>query len=107
MSWMLTRATVLTTPVGSEVVDQSGLPEPSDKRPNYALTDWAPFLAVVAQLGLLLWLVWMFHIESESFGRLMTIACAGFLIHHFLPLPPAEPGRRLLSDVWRHDTCRT
>ncbi|MBL8481663.1 MAG: hypothetical protein JNJ60_05670, partial [Rhodocyclaceae bacterium] len=44
------------------------------------------YLAVLAQLVLLLLLLRQFQIESAAFLRLATLACAGFAVHALLPL---------------------
>src|SRR5215467_3691251 len=46
----------------------------------------APFLAVVAQFGLIVLVINQWQLESVSLSRLMQLAFIGFIIHHFLPL---------------------
>jgi D-alanyl-lipoteichoic acid acyltransferase DltB (MBOAT superfamily) len=43
------------------------------------------FAAVAVQLGLLTLVVFTFDIESAAFSRVMAIACAAFVVHHFVP----------------------
>jgi len=43
------------------------------------------FGAVAAQLALLALVIRTFDIESGAFFRLVTIACVGFVVHHFAP----------------------
>jgi hypothetical protein len=43
-------------------------------------------LAVAVQFFLIVQLVWQLHLESMTFGRVMYLAFAGFLVHHYLPL---------------------
>src|SRR5687767_12500032 len=47
--------------------------------------DLAPFLAVAVEFFLIVLLVVQFQLESQTFARLMYLAFAGFLVHHFLP----------------------
>ena len=56
-----------------------------------------PFLAVAIQFGLIVLLVLGFHLESLTFGRVMVLTFAGFLIHHYLPLRFRLPFFALLS----------
>jgi len=46
----------------------------------------APFLAVLAQFGLVVMVVDYWQLESLSLVRLMQLAFVGFVIHHLLPL---------------------
>ncbi len=43
------------------------------------------YLLVVLQCGAVLALVHRFHLENELFQQIVTIAMAGFLVHHWLP----------------------
>lgn len=45
----------------------------------------ARFGAVAVQLALVTLVIRVFGIESGAFFRMMTIACAGFVVHHFAP----------------------
>ncbi len=49
------------------------------------LWEQLPFLAVAVQFGLIVLLVLGFHLESLTFGRLIVLIYAGFLLHHYLP----------------------
>ena len=44
------------------------------------------FVVAALQFGLLLLVILAYEIEGDAFGTLATVAFAGFLIHHFLPL---------------------
>ncbi len=44
------------------------------------------FVVAALQFGLLLLVILAYKIEGDAFGTLATVAFAGFLIHHFLPL---------------------
>jgi hypothetical protein len=44
----------------------------------------APFLAVVAQFGLIVLVVNDWQLENQLLSRLMALAFAGFIIHHLL-----------------------
>jgi D-alanyl-lipoteichoic acid acyltransferase DltB (MBOAT superfamily) len=50
------------------------------------LRQLARFGAVAVQLALLTLVVRTFDIESSAFFRVMTIACGGFVLHHFVPV---------------------
>jgi hypothetical protein len=52
---------------------------------KFGLSSLARFGAVAVQLGLLTLVVRTFDVESTAFLRLMTIACGGFVVHHFAP----------------------
>jgi hypothetical protein len=56
-----------------------------------------PFLLVVVQLALLLFVIRQFQIESTAFLRLAMLAFAGFVVHAFLPLSWRLPFFALLS----------
>src|SRR5262245_12562933 len=43
------------------------------------------FLASVAQLALLVFVVKIYRIEARTFRVTFAIVCCGFVIHHFLP----------------------
>jgi hypothetical protein len=45
----------------------------------------APFLAVLVQFGLIVFVVDYWQLESQSLARLMWLAFIGFVIHHLLP----------------------
>jgi hypothetical protein len=49
-------------------------------------TEWGLFAVVAAQLGLLVWIIRLFELESARFGDLAVLALVGFVIHHLLPL---------------------
>jgi hypothetical protein len=44
------------------------------------------FLAVVAQFGLIVWIVRSWQLESLALVRLLGLAFVGFIIHHLLPV---------------------
>jgi len=50
------------------------------------VTGVAPFLAVVAQFGLIALVVSEWQLESLSVSRLLDLAFVGFIIHHLLPV---------------------
>jgi hypothetical protein len=45
----------------------------------------APFLAIVVQFGLIALVIDQWQLESQLLTRVMWLAFAGFIIHHFLP----------------------
>jgi hypothetical protein len=59
----------------------------------------APFLAVIAQFGLIVLVVADWQLESLSLSRLMDLAFVGFIIHHLLPSRFRLPFFALLSVV--------
>jgi hypothetical protein len=58
---------------------------PSTYPGKFSLLQLARFGAVAVQLALLTMVVRTFDIENAAFFRLMTIACVGFVAHHFVP----------------------
>ena len=80
---MLTK-TLTSEPVGE--IKAVGIEAPVARcapRPRFAAV--ASFLAIVAQFGLILAIVDYWQLESLSLVRLMSLAFAGFIIHHLLP----------------------
>ena len=59
----------------------------------------APFLAVVAQFGLIVLVVNDWRLENHSLSRLMALAFVGFIIHHLLPFRLRLPFFAILSLV--------
>jgi len=59
----------------------------------------APFAAILVQFGLIVLLVDHWQVEGLSLARLMQLALAGFVIHHFLPLRFRLPFFAVLSIV--------
>ena len=59
----------------------------------------APFLAVVAQFGLIVLVVNDWQLENLSLSRLMALAFGGFIIHHLLPFRFRLPFFAILSLV--------
>jgi alginate O-acetyltransferase complex protein AlgI len=57
-----------------------------DAAPSEGRIAALPFLAVLAQLGLLMLVLRQFQIESGAFLRLATLAFGGFVVHALLPL---------------------
>src|SRR5229473_2435054 len=57
----------------------------------------APFLAVLAQFGLVVMVVDYWQLENLSLVRLMQLAFVGFVIHHLLPLRFRLPFFAMLS----------
>jgi hypothetical protein len=55
------------------------------------------FAVVVAEFGLLVWIIRMFQLESVRFGNLMVLAWIGFVVHHFLPAKLRLPFFSVLS----------
>ena len=47
--------------------------------------DWRKALGLGVELGLLLFVIYYFKLESQAFFHLAALASAGFLIHYFLP----------------------
>ena len=45
----------------------------------------AQFLAIFAQFALIVVAIDQWHLESQLLARLMWLALAGFIVHHFLP----------------------
>ena len=68
-----------------------------NRRIGQFLRAQVPFLAVAAQFALVVLLVLGFHLESLTFGRLMVLTYAGFIIHHYLPARFRLPFFALLS----------
>src|SRR6516162_8556180 len=66
-------------------------------RASQLASQWLQFGIVAAEFGLLVLIIRMFHIESAGFGDLAMLTWAGFLVHHFLPLPMRLPFFSLLS----------
>ena len=59
----------------------------------------APFLAVVAQFGLIVLVVNEWQLENLLLSRLMALAFVGFIIHHLLPFRFRLPFFAILSLV--------
>jgi alginate O-acetyltransferase complex protein AlgI len=57
------------------------------------------FVAIFVQFGLIVMVVNYWQLESQQLARLMWLAFAGFLVHHFLPLRFRLPFFALLSLV--------
>jgi hypothetical protein len=76
-------------------VDEALPPRRSSVR-RYA-SGLAPFVAVVAQFGLIVMAVNYWQLESLSLSRLMQLAFVGFVIHHLLPLRFRLPFFAMLS----------
>lgn len=55
------------------------------------------FALLVVELALILLVIDQFQIENRAFGRLMTLACGGFLVHTWLPVRLRLPFFTLLS----------
>ena len=72
-------------------------PEDISRRVWLSVVNQGPFLAVALQFGLIVLLVRAFHLESLTFGRVMILTFAGFLIHHYLPMRFRLPFFALLS----------
>src|SRR5436305_1743893 len=60
---------------------------------------FAQFLAIAVQFGLIVLVLSFWHVENLSLVRLMQLAFAGFVVHHFLPLRFRLPFFALLSVV--------
>src|SRR6266567_5351425 len=56
------------------------------RTPRLRFAAVAPFLAIVAQFGLIVMVVGYWQLESLPLARLMALAFAGFVIHHLLPM---------------------
>jgi hypothetical protein len=94
---MLTK-TLTSEPVGE--TKAVGIEPPVARcaaRPRFAAL--VPFLAIVAQFGLILAIVDYWQLESLSLVRLMSLAFAGFIIHHLLPQRFRLPFFAMLSLV--------
>ena len=56
------------------------------------------FLSIVAQFGLLVLLLRQFHLVNAAFhNKIIPLAFAGFIVHHFLPFPLRLPFFLFLS----------
>src|SRR6266481_3479820 len=63
------------------------VPQPTDARfMKQHIFSLGQFAAVVIQFGLIVLVVDSWQLESQLLARLMWLAFAGFIIHHFLPL---------------------
>src|SRR5467141_1815642 len=61
--------------------------QPATSRPSgHYLSRPASFFAILVQFGLIVLVVDSWQLESQLLARLMWLAFAGFVIHHFLPL---------------------
>ncbi len=69
----------------------------SAARAKFGIAALARFGAVVVQLVILTLVVRTFDIESGAFFRVMVIACGGFVLHHFAPVPFRMPVFVLVS----------
>src|SRR6266536_2845371 len=67
------------------------------RTPRLRFAAVAPFLAIVAQFGLIVMVVGYWQLESLPLARLMALAFAGFVIHHLLPLRFRLPFFAMLS----------
>ena len=47
---------------------------------------WWKVLGLASELGLLLFVIYYFKLESQAFFHLAVLASGGFLVHYFLPL---------------------
>jgi D-alanyl-lipoteichoic acid acyltransferase DltB (MBOAT superfamily) len=63
----------------------------------FAPLDRGRFALQLAQLAVLLYVIWHFQIESEGFQRLAMLTVAGFAVHSFLPFRVRLPFFALLS----------
>jgi hypothetical protein len=91
---------LLTKTLTSEPVDEKalGVEAPLARcapRPWFA--GLAPFLAMVAQFGLIVLVVNYWQLENQLLARLMWLAFVGFIIHHLLPLRFRLPFFAMLS----------
>jgi len=77
---------------------QAPAPEPQHPFARYA-GGVAPFLAVVAQFGLIVLVVKDWQMENVLLSRVMDLAFVGFIIHHLLPLRFRLPFFAMLSLV--------
>ena len=73
------------TGLSSARTGRDGATPPAIHPGKFSLIQLARFGAVAVQLALLTLVVRTFDIENAAFFRLMTIACAGFVAHHFMP----------------------
>ena len=55
------------------------------------------FAVVVVEFALVVVLVARFHLESQTFYRLLVLSLAGFVVHHYLPVRLKLPFFALLS----------
>jgi hypothetical protein len=77
---------------------QAPAPELQHPFARYA-SEVAPFLAVVAQFGLIVLVVNDWQLENLLLSRLMALAFVGFIVHHLLPFRFRLPFFAILSLV--------
>jgi hypothetical protein len=80
----------------STVMAQAPAPELQHPFARYA-SGVAPFLAVVAQFGLIVLVVKDWQLENLLLFKLMALAFVGFIIHHLLPIRLRLPFFAILS----------
>jgi hypothetical protein len=69
-----------TTAVGDRLSASFGLKSSADASSLWRLA------LVVAQLGLVMLVVWRYQLESRTFFNVLALGCAGFCVHALLPL---------------------
>ena len=75
-------AFVPATPAGSA----SAIPAKArDARVFHATPRLGPFLALAAQLALLLLVFSLFNLERAGFGRFLAVVFGAFLVHYWIP----------------------
>jgi D-alanyl-lipoteichoic acid acyltransferase DltB (MBOAT superfamily) len=81
-------AFVPATPAGSA----SAIPAKArDARVFHATPRLGPFLALAAQLALLLLVFSLFNLERAGFGRFLAVVFGAFLVHYWIPFRFKEP----------------
>jgi len=76
-------STVLASPVAAE--------RTVDLRLAHATTDPVKFAGLIAQLGLLMVVFRVYHVEDPAFLLLAGVAFGGFAVHYWLPYHLKEP----------------
>jgi uncharacterized membrane protein YdjX (TVP38/TMEM64 family) len=93
---MLTENQTIDRRGGIENVVGEAPPERRSSLRRYA-SGVAPFLAVVAQFGLIVLVVKDWQLENLLLSKLMALAFVGFIIHHLLPIRLRLPFFAILS----------
>ena len=79
----------MSTATKITVVDSGRLQSMIDQRralqESHAATDPVGFLTLTAQIAGLLFLFYIYHLESFPFLEMTAVVCAAFLVHYWLP----------------------
>ena len=84
-------STITRSPIGLNdrqppLETTAGIALPRLSASRAADTNLRVYLIILAQLGLLIALLYRFDLENEAFRRLMLLTAGGFAVHYFLPL---------------------